>query len=332
MTAREADLQIDGDTHELLKLVRGSVGGEPVRLGEKGRCRFCGTENETKFRSVAHAVPEALGNKWVVSLDECDDCNALFSQYEDSLAKTVGPILTIGGTLGKANKVRQTGRTKGPAFIKHDQSESGRRISMQMTGEFADHVGVDPANGTISFKVPVAPERFIPRRAYKALARMGLAMLPIEELPNFQHLVTWVRDLDDQAPMPPLMVGLSFGSIGNAPRLVSAALLRRKPGATTSAYMVFVVSAGSVCFQLDLKSDTHDGDWPPTHSVQANISWTNVIGAPGKSDIRIEYGKPVHLDWSSPRLELPPIEIVTTTVNPVTGHGTMQFKFREGAR
>lgn len=332
MTAREAELQIDGDTHELLKLVRGSIGGEAVRLGEKGRCRFCGTDNERKFRSVAHTVPEALGNKWIISLDECDDCNALFSQYEDALAKTVGPILTIGGTLGKANKVRQTGRSKGPAFIKHDQSEAGRRISIQMTGEFADHIGIDPVNGTVSFKVPVAPERFIPRRAYKALARMGLAMLPAEELPNFQHLITWVRDPDAQAPMPPLMVGLSFGSIGNAPRLVSAALLRRKADATDPPYLVFIVSAGSVCFQLDLKSDSRDGDWPPTQSVDTNIRWTNVIGAPGRSDIRIEYGMPVHLDWSSPELELSPMESVTTTVNPRTGHGRMKFKFREGAR
>lgn len=326
------ELQIDGGTHDLLRMVQGSVGGEPVRLGEKGHCRYCGTNDRRLFRSVAHAVPEAFGNKWVVSLDECDACNAIFSKYEDSLAKTVGPILTVGGTLGKKNAVRQTGRSESSAVIKHGRtSEGGRQLSMQVSGEFEDHIEFDPVAGTLSIKVPVAPERFIPRYAYKALVKMGLGMLPTDELQNFRNLIAWVKSPEDDVAMPPLIVGMSFGSVGNAPRLVSAALLKRKPTASQPPYMVFVVSVGSVCFQLDLKSDELDGAWPPIHSVGAGIRWTNLLGAPGAKPIRLDYGAPFHMDWSSPKLQLQPFETVVTTINPLTGNGSLSFAFRDGA-
>lgn len=331
MAANEFDFDVDGGTHDVLTVVKASVGGKAVALGSKGHCRFCGSKNPKLFRTEAHSVPEGLGNKWIVSLDECDSCNATFSKYEDALAKTIGPILTIGGTQGKGNAVRQTGRSHGPAIIKHQKTaEGGRHISMEVVGEFSDHISVDPAEGTISIRVPVATERFIPRFAYKSLAKMGISILPQEELLNFKNLIAWVRNPDDETAMPPLSVGISFASIGNAPRLVAAALLRRRDGVQNTPYMVFVVSVGSACFQIDLKSDALDGYWPPTHQVRSAIRWTNAIGAPGKPSIRLEYGTPFQLDWSSAELQLQPIEAVVTTMNPRTGSGSIAFLFRDG--
>ena len=47
--------------------------------------------------------------------DECDDCNAKSSVYEDALTKAVGPSLTLGGTKGKRG-VRQTDRSHSNTF------------------------------------------------------------------------------------------------------------------------------------------------------------------------------------------------------------------------
>ena len=42
-------------------------------------CRFCGKiAPEVTFRTVAHAVPELLGNRGLTSSYECDTCNAFF--------------------------------------------------------------------------------------------------------------------------------------------------------------------------------------------------------------------------------------------------------------
>lgn len=49
------------------------------------RCRFCGkTETETSFDSVSHAIPHLIGNRFMKSLYECDNCNKkVFSKYEE---------------------------------------------------------------------------------------------------------------------------------------------------------------------------------------------------------------------------------------------------------
>jgi hypothetical protein len=280
------------------------------------------------FRNVAHTFPEAFGNKWIVSLDECDGCNATFSKYEDSLVKTVGPVLTLSGTLGKGNAVRQTGRSSGPAIIKHERDEAGRRLSMRVTGEMADHVEVNPLTGVMKLTVPVATERFVPRLAYKALVKIGLSLLPSIELSNFRNLLAWVREPSDALQMPSLMVGLSLGSIGNAPRAVGAALLKRKPGAI-GPYMVLIVTVGAVCFQIALMSDSEDGGWPPTRVMTTSIRWMTVIGAPGHRDIRIDYGMPVQLDWSAATLELQPLEKVVTLFDPNTSEGRITLHLRQ---
>lgn len=50
-------------------------------------CRFCGkTKGETTFKKVAHAIPELIGNKVLISFEECDECNKIFSKLENELA------------------------------------------------------------------------------------------------------------------------------------------------------------------------------------------------------------------------------------------------------
>jgi hypothetical protein len=64
------------------------------------------------FRTIAHALPEFIGNKSLIAYDECDGCNEFFSEtIEDSLAKMLFPLRTlllIGGKTGiptqKANE------------------------------------------------------------------------------------------------------------------------------------------------------------------------------------------------------------------------------------
>ncbi|WP_313452326.1 hypothetical protein [Brevundimonas sp.] len=324
-----ADLNIDITSHTVHRQIWGSLGGGPVALNQAGQCRFCGQTDQRKFRKVAHALPESLGNKWLVSLDECDDCNALFSRYEDALAKTVGPVLTISGMPGKANHVRQTGRSNGPAVIQHQKGEQGRRLSMRVQGDFTDHLGVDPVTGALQLRIPVAPERFVPRHAYKALVKMGMGLMPEADLGDFRHLLEWLRTPDDHVSMPPLHVGMSFGSIGNAPRAASATLLKRKPEEAQPPYMIFIATIGSLCFQIDLKSDAMDGPWPPSAAARSSIRWTTVLSG-GAEPIRIPYSEPVQLDWTSSEPRLQPLEALSMTVNPGGAGGTLSLRFRAG--
>ena len=52
-------------------------------IGKKNNkiCRFCNKAKPTvTFDTVAHAIPECLGNKNIICCDECDTCNKNFSE------------------------------------------------------------------------------------------------------------------------------------------------------------------------------------------------------------------------------------------------------------
>lgn len=307
--------------YELISSVRGSLGGEPTSLGLRDGCRFCGTKDSTKFRTKAHTVAEALGNKWIISLDECDDCNARFGSYDDALAKSVGPLLTIGGVKGKGNKTRQTGRTSGPNFIRHELRDTGRHISVRIGGPVEDHVSASAGGRFLTFETPTGAERFIPRHAYKALVKTAIALLPDEEIGNFTESSKWIIGVAQDKAVPQSLVGVSFGSVGNAPPLVSMALFRRAE-TVDSPYMLFVMSVGSVCFQTFLWSDALD-DSDIFIRSRSNIKYSNVISAPKKGEIHIEYGDVSYFDWRGSELEPPIVEKIEMVVDRQLGSCVM---------
>jgi hypothetical protein len=318
LTQNMPKMNVNG--YEVAVYIKAGVGEPAIKLGRAGVCRFCGEAELAKFRKKAHAIPEALGNKWVESLDECDTCNGAFGTYEDALAKSIGIVLTVGGTLGKGNKVRQTGRTSGPAVTQHTRKDDGRRaISMRANGTSGGQAFYG-TNGSLVLVQPSGTERFRPIDAFKALVKVALAIMPDDELHNFQRMRNWLLEPESQS-LPNMLVGVSFGSVGNAPPLLTATLLRRTNPQAYSPYMLFVLTAGSICFQIFLKADSLDGDWPPRLQTRPSISWTTVIGPSDAKKIEIKYGPPTHYDWSDRELKLSIIESITTTFDPKTTNG-----------
>jgi hypothetical protein len=315
----------------MIAMVQGSLGEPGVTLGAKGRCRFCGELDPRAFRNVAHTLPEAFGNKWVTTLDECDACNARFGAFDDALVKSMGAILTVGGTQGKGNKVRQTGRTDGPASIRHRIIDGQRLISMRANGTpFAEHFAVNFTTGELVFRIPGGTERFVPAKAYKALVKMAVALLPEEELANFTKIIAWLGSADDDL-LPHMIAGISFAIIGNSPPLLAAALLRRTLENRDTPYMLFVTTMGSVCLQIVLKADALDGEWPSRLRTRPNIRWTNLLAPPGEEPLALVYDDPAHLDWGRAELEAPVIEAIVTAVHPQTAQGRMTAVLRQSA-
>lgn len=322
---------LDPTPYEIVAAVRGTPGKPVVFVGSKGACRFCGEVERKKFRKVSHTFPEALGSKWVRSLDECDSCNNLFSVYEDALAKAVGPILTIGGTLGKDNKVRQTGRSAGKTVIKHSHPPGGiRNLSFSNKLEETEPFGyMNLTTGCLEMVMPLPPATFVPNLAYRSLVKMAIGILPVDRLVHFQKLIDWLRNPSHAGPFDHLKVGISFGSIGNAPPFAVGILAQRTNDKHGLPYMLFFFSAGSLCFQIDLKPDSVDGPWPPQCPCDLNVKWTNIItDDDGNDGMRIEYGMPTQFDWAPFKAQPQPFEKLTLQFNPRTLQGALIPKLR----
>jgi len=311
-----------GGRYMVLTQVKGSKG--KVRIGVRGSCRYCGATGRERFRSVAHMFPEALGNKWVESLDECDDCNKLFSVYDEALANSVSPFLTLGGTKGKGNKVRQTGRSAGASIITRQQGQERSKIEVRVrTDDLTSHsVAITSGSGRLRIELPIAGVPFKPRHAYKALCKMAFAMLPESELGRYEKLRGWLLSVNDEVDFPTLEVAMSFGSIGNAPPLVVGTLLRRVEPTDQLPYLLFVFSAGSVCLQIALMSDHEEDHYGFSHCGSISIDWVNVIGNDDMSEsVRIEFGKPVHRNWSATSTTAQPVRAMVLDFDQATYEG-----------
>ncbi|QND70832.1 HNH endonuclease [Tardiphaga robiniae] len=315
--------------YELLREIKGSTGAGRVKIGRMLECRYCSTRRANQFRKIAHTFPEALGNKWVISLDECDQCNQLFSLYEGALANAVSPFLTLGGVRGKGNKTRQTGRTAGNEVLEQRRTETGRQFLAVANGYNLNSFASVNSNGNFEIKIPIAGVPFVPRLAYKALAKMGYALLPDDELQNYQKLKAWLLDTNDRVDFPVLECGMSFASIGHAPPFVAGCLLRRVAAKGMHPHIIFIFCAGSICFQLDLLSDHLEDHIPPVPCGAIGINYSVIIGDDkGERLLTFDYGMPIHINWASQASTPQPVETMILNFNPQTLKGEFTPVFR----
>lgn len=301
--------------------VYGTPDGKKFMLGSRGRCRFCGTSNPKLFRQSAHLIPEALGNRWVFSADECDECNKRFSTYEGELVNAIGSLLTLGGTQGKGGKVRQSGLSSGATRVRHQRGADGKRTIIMMSQNVDDLHGRFEQDGEfVRIRSPLPATPFKPMLAHKALVKMAIAIMHNDQLPHFNGVRT---ALLDQGPVSRFSasVGLAFGSIGLAPPYVAAFLLRRQDDDLLIPSTLFILCAGSLCLQCFIPSDDMDGfglDQFGPPSLVFKAQFPNTTG--GAFDI--PYDKPTPLDWSSSASQPQPLKEVTLTFNTITKEGS----------
>jgi hypothetical protein len=170
-------------------------GSEKIVLGSKpSKCRFCGGEPpKSTFKKRAHAVSELLGNKIMVSLYECDNCNERFGRFEDDLGKMTLPMRSIGGVIGKNGIPKlltvSRGGTRKPTMEHKDGN-------LNFSHDVGDDIGFveDAVNKTLTVTYVEQPYR--PLAVYKALCKSAFTLLPSDDLTNFEELRQWLLQDD----------------------------------------------------------------------------------------------------------------------------------------
>jgi hypothetical protein len=304
------------------------IGSKRRFLGTTNFCRFCGTTDPSMFgrRTNAHTFPEALGNKILFSLEECVVCNNKFSIYEDALCKAIGPFLTLGGVRGK-NGVRQTGRSGSDFVIRYDNLGGRRNVKIQAKVPEVNMAFSQPRSDVIKIRIPVNGDMYVPLYAYKALLKIAISLLPVDELNLFKKAKESLQIENKPPAIGELRVGFSYAYIGNAPPTLAGVLIRRRKSDASIPYILAVFQAGSVCFQIALCSDDKDDHVPITNEL--GIVWTSQLPKPDGGYHQIKYSNPLQFDWSGLTNQIQPFQAFDLEFNVVTNAGVFSPVVRE---
>ena len=218
-------------------------------------CRFCSRTNlDVTFRKDAHALPVLAGNRTLVSLYECDECNARFSAFEDDLGKLTLLERIAGQVSGKS----------GVPSAKTGQKKS--RIDVDLTGfNITEHAGdpiveFDYEKNTMT--VTIAPQSYRPLGAFKALVKVALTLMDEKDVAKVPEALGWLRASDlttDQIDDGTRYSCFRSWTPGPAPFAnTRVLLLRRKRSDVPGPFFIFVLAFGNVSFQIVIPAPKED--------------------------------------------------------------------------
>lgn len=225
----------------------------PDTITNQRTCRFCGKSSpETTFRKDAHAIPEFLGNRYLLSDAECDSCNDYFSKtVEDHFAKFLNPYRTIGQIPGKTG------------LPKYKSPDKKSRIDFEESS-FSIH---SPSDDPIFFidqpnkllHTELKPQPFVPCIAFKLFVKIAISIAPSTTLSDYSSLIAWLMDRNIEnlsAPSKPLIVLYQFTPGQHPYPGLDVFLLRRNPNAPPVPDCILILAFGNLCLQAYIPMPT----------------------------------------------------------------------------
>lgn len=276
---------------------------ERVYLGDKTKrvCRYCGLATpQVKFKKLAHAIPDQVGNDWLFDHEECDDCNEHFAKrVEDDFAKWTLPWRSMGRIKGKNGIPSHKSNDK---QFRIDASKKPTEDSTDGNGARHDlkiHMGVNDARheldeATNTVKLTLERQPYVPMGVFKCLVKMAIAVMPPEEEQRCAHLKKWILLPDhtfESYPYKPLRIIYQFvpGPLPND--RVIYWLLRRKPErADDCLYMQFILQLSNHVFQIALPMHVEDRRQLEAGTFQTSL-WPNTWAG---VDHQMQYGRSGH--------------------------------------
>ena len=265
--------------------------GSKIYIGNKNnrKCRFCGKDqNEAKFTQLAHAIPEFLGNRQLILLDECDECNTFFSQHlEDHLDKYTKPFRTIFQIKGKE---------KIPSYKSRDKNsriDVGDSVAIKTISESGFIHWEENAS---QFKMNLDFEPHIPAAVYKALVKIALSIIKDDKgLEGFKYTIRWIRNPDHSKQIfRPLKIWETFIPGPKRNSVVNCMLLRKKEKnpepllmGNRTPYSIFILHFSNIIYQIIVPSHFDVNSDGPSTFAFPNIPLLLPV------EQKWQYGKPM---------------------------------------
>lgn len=223
-------------------------------LGDKATkvCRFCLRDSaSTSFRQDAHVLPEFMGNKVLFSHFECDECNSLFSKYENAFNNYFGIHHTFSRLKGKTKIPKYKSEKEGFAVEAREED-----IGM-FSSNGNDSVTIDHQEKKINIET-IRPS-YIPNQVFKCLVKIGFSALPDNELIFFEQTRKWLRsELDDSMykDHPLFVVYYNIGG-GLLAKFPFAAVLSKRDNRSVPQTAI-VIAYDRLKFQFFMPLDIRD--------------------------------------------------------------------------
>lgn len=222
--------------------IKKHIGG--TRPAKDRVCRFCRKAGKT-YKTVAHAIPEAIGNKILICDDECDDCNNNLEPIEKNFTRLMDfrramyRITRKNSTdcptiYGKNYTIAPDKNGDPILYIKKSEISRGQRLSDRKVLFTFHH-----------------SETVIDQDVYRALVKMVIDVCPTKRLSFFQGTIDWIMNVNKEiisGALPSILFGvLPSGNFYNNPVLY---LFFRKDDDITSPYCTAVLFITDVAYQF----------------------------------------------------------------------------------
>lgn len=181
-------------------------GKKQIKIGEpdkkKRKCRYCEKMMpEVTFSKVAHTISEGLGNKSIITNDECDCCNEdLGRDIEQDLIVYLSPLRTFMSITGKNGKGKIMDESfafyeSGPKQIKidlHDKEDPElKHWTLQQEGDQIK----------MSF---THPQMVNLQDVYRAVTKYAIGVMGDAQLPHFHDTIKWIKKSTSATDLPQL--------------------------------------------------------------------------------------------------------------------------------
>lgn len=184
-------------------------GNVKSNIGAENKCRFCNRTKAdgVKFGKEAHAISEALGNKLVISNEECDDCNEKFSvQLESAIVKYFSIYRTLYGIRGKGGlkKIKEKNfELQRDPNVRKMLEDQGYHIPSDLQDFDIENVpplklvlidkDLDPNDKSDKVEYNMDFGKINLQDVYRCLCKYAISVMPEEYLGNFMETIKWIN-------------------------------------------------------------------------------------------------------------------------------------------
>jgi HNH endonuclease len=223
-------------------------------------CRFCHKKYPfVSFSKDAHVFSEFLGNKYLVSDFECDDCNIKFGKYENDLANFLGIVRTIQSVKGK----------KTPKFKSTDKQLEAESIQDIEEGSIVKLRRFDGLNKTFHFdkekqQTVITYEKgpYTPLNVYKSILKMALSIIDEQHLDDYNFAFEYLRTTKHDNRISGFAIITSYSMPLTFQYEHPAGMLFKKINLNENAFThVFSFSALNQIFQIVLPFNRRDAQF-----------------------------------------------------------------------